>query len=125
MKFKFLSKNGYRDLVRNLRKILISKLSDDEKASLIKDLFQSLSKKLDENDKLILNQTAFSSKCQHWNFVYKPKPSAVTNLKNPWLRLKREVEESFSLDSTELVVSVSKSLAWFYRNSYRDAWIVD
>ena len=93
MKFKFVSRNAFRDLARNLRRIVISKANAEEKDEQFRRLYEQLKPQLRENTRLLNNQTAFSSRCQHWNQLdsrlYKP----VRNAKNPWLTLKQEFEQ--------------------------------
>ena len=45
MYFKLVSKNGYRDLVRNARRISISQLSESEKREAFKELYEVLEHK--------------------------------------------------------------------------------
>tara|TARA_Y100000114_G_C11556128_1_gene229575 strand:+ start:68 stop:451 length:384 start_codon:yes stop_codon:yes gene_type:complete len=126
MKFKFVSRNAFRDLARNLRRIVISKANAEEKDEQFRRLYEQLKPQLRENTRLLNNQTAFSSRCQHWNQLdsrlYKP----VKNVKNPWLTLKREFEQALkTTNNEELGTRVSKSVAWFYNTPYLDYWVVD
>ena len=126
MKFKFVSRNAFRDLARNLRRIVISKANAEEKDEQFRRLYEQLKPQLRENTRLLNNQTAFSSSCQHWNQLdsrlYKP----VKNAKNPWLTLKREFEQALkTTNNEELGTRVSKSVAWFYNTPYLDYWVVD
>ena len=118
MRFKMASKNPFRDFVRNLRRISISEHTDEEKDGLFHDLWEELSPKLSE--------TAYSLRCEHWNYRELDIQSIipVTNLKNPYLRLKREFETAMAYKSNSgFVTAVSKSLMWFYVTPYRDDWV--
>ena len=126
MKFKFISRNAYRDLARNLRRICISTDTAEEKDAQFRKLYESLKINLQENSKWLNNQTAFSPRCKHWNQLDKGLNKPVTNMKNPWLRLKRQFENAVNtLDNDDLGRSVSESLAWFYHTPYLDWWIKD
>ena len=48
MRFKMASRNPFRDFVRNLRRISISKYTDEEKDDLFHELWYNLSPKLSE-----------------------------------------------------------------------------
>ena len=113
MRFKMASRNPFRDFVRNLRRISISKYTDEEKDNLFHELWYNLSPKLSE-------------RCEHWNYRELNVESIVpvSNLKNPYLRLKREFETAMANESNErFVTAVSKSLMWFYVQPYRDDWV--
>ena len=62
MKFKFVSRNAFRDLARNLRRIVISKANAEEKDEQFRRLYEQLKPQLRENTRLLNNQTAFSSR---------------------------------------------------------------
>ncbi len=126
MRFKMASRNPFRDFVRNLRRISISKYTDEEKDDLFHELWYNLSPKLSETELYLNSSPAYSSRCEHWNYrdldIYSIVP--VSNLKNPYLRLKREFETAMANESNErFVTAVSKSLMWFYVQPYRDDWV--
>ena len=126
MRFKMASRNPFRDFVRNLRRISISKYTDEEKDDLFHELWYNLSPKLSETELFLNSSPAFSSRCEHWNYIENNVESIrpVTNSKNPYLRLKQEFADSMAYESNELFVrSVSKSLMWFYATPYRDDWV--
>ena len=126
MRFKMASRNPFRDFVRNLRRISISKYTDEEKDDLFHDLWYSLSPKLSETELYLNSSPAYSSRCEHWNYRELNIQSIVpvSNLKNPYLRLKREFETAMASKSNErFVTAVSKSLMWFYVQPYRDDWV--
>ena len=126
MKFKFVSRNPYRDLARNLRRISISTASVDEKADSLRKLNEVLKPLLKENSRFLNKQTAFSSRCQHWNqrTAYVSQP--VKNPKNPWLALKREFQDAVNTQNNkELARAVSCSLAWFYSNPHISYWVAE
>ena len=81
MKFKFISRNAYRDLARNLRRIVVSTDTAEEKDAQFRRLHESLKMNLQENNKWLNNQTAFSPRCKHWNQLKKRQYKPVTNLK--------------------------------------------
>ena len=126
MRFKMASRNPFRDFVRNLRRISISKYTDEEKQNLFHELWDNLSTKLSETELYLNSSPAYSSRCEHWNYRELNVQSIVpvSNLKNPYLRLKREFETAMANESNErFVTAVSKSLMWFYVQPYRDDWV--
>ena len=126
MRFKMASRNPFRDFVRNLRRISISDHTDEEKHNLFHELWYNLSPKLSETELYLNSSPAYSSRCEHWNYRELNVQSIVpvSNLKNPYLRLKREFETAMASKSNErFVTAVSKSLMWFYVQPYRDDWV--
>ena len=126
MRFKMASRNPFRDFVRNLRRISISDCTDEEKHNLFYELWNNLSPKLSETELYLNSSPAYSSRCEHWNYRELNVQSIVpvSNLKNPYLRLKREFETAMASKSNErFVTAVSKSLMWFYVQPYRDDWV--
>ena len=126
MRFKMASRNPFRDFVRNLRRISISDHTDEEKHNLFHELWYNLSPKLSETELYLNSSPAYSSRCEHWNYRELDVESIipVSNLKNPYLRLKREFETAMANKSNErFVTAVSKSLMWFYVQPYRDDWV--
>ena len=122
MYFKLVSKNGYRDLVRNARRISISELSDSEKREAYQELYEVLKPRLGEMTHLLNAEAAYAQRITHWNqrdvAVLKP----VTNVRNPWLRFKREFVDAMHARNPSRAVEVA--LAWFYQHPYRDDWVV-
>ena len=126
MRFKMASRNPFRDFVRNLRRISISDYTVEEKHNLFHELWNNLSPKLSETELYLNSSPAYSSRCEHWNYRELNIQSIVpvSNLKNPYLRLKREFETAMASKSNErCVTAVSKSLMWFYVQPYRDDWV--
>ena len=126
MRFKMASRNPFRDFVRNLRRISISDYTVEEKHNLFHELWYNLSPKLSETELYLNSSPAYSSRCEHWNYRELNIQSIVpvSNLKNPYLRLKREFETAMASKSNErFVTAVSKSLMWFYVQPYRDDWV--
>ena len=126
MRFKMASRNPFRDFVRNLRRISISDRTDEEKHNLFYELWNNLSPKLSETELYLNSSPAYSSRCEHWNYRELNVQSIVpvSNLKNPYLRLKREFETAMADKSNKrFVTAVSKSLMWFYVQPYRDDWV--
>ena len=95
MYFKLVSKNGYRDLVRNARRISISDLSDSEKREAYQELYEVLKPRLGETTRTLNAEAAYADRITHWNqrdvAVLKP----VKTDRNPWLRFKREFVNEF------------------------------
>ena len=122
MYFKLVSKNGYRDLVRNARRISISQLSDSEKREAYQELYEVLKPRLGEMTHLLNAEAAYAQRITHWNqrdvAVLKP----VTNVRNPWLRFKREFVDA--MDARNASRAVQIALAWFYQHPHRDDWVV-
>ena len=126
MRFKMASRNPFRDFVRNLRRISISKYTVEEKHNLFHELWYNLSPKLSETELYLNSSPAYSLRCEHWNYRDLDVQSIVpvSNVKNPYLRLKREFETAMANESNErFVTAVSKSLMWFYVQPYRDDWV--
>jgi hypothetical protein len=127
MFFKLTARNPYRDLVRNARRIVLSDQNEQTKAAAFAELYAVMKPRLAENERLLNSQAAFAQRCAHWNQVDISSIKPVCNLKNPWLRFKREFEQVINASSTanEAVKTVSIALAWFYTSEHKDDWIVD
>jgi hypothetical protein len=123
MFFKLTSRNAYRDLVRNSRRICIADISNEEKSIAFQELWQLLQGKLDETERSLNSQPAYAQRCDHWNQRDIRSIKPVTNEKNPWLRFKREFVEGLSRDSEFHAKRVSCALAWFYSDPWKDDWI--
>ena len=121
MYFKLVSKNGYRDLVRNARRICVSQLSEEEKSAAFVELYGVLKEKLFESTRSLNVEAAYADRCIHWNQNDLSQIKPVNNMRNPWLRFKREFEQS--LDGKMPSKNIEQSLAWFYATPYRDDWI--
>ena len=89
MYFKLVSKNGYRDLVRNARRICISQLSEEEKSAAFVELYEILKDKLFESTRSLNVEAAYADRCIHWNQRDIDQIKPVTTIRNPWLRFKR------------------------------------
>ena len=126
MRFKMTSKNPFRNFVKNLRRITISDITDEEKDTLYHDLWCEISPKLSETERYLNSSPAYSSRCDHWNQIKLTPDSIVqvSNMKNPYLKLKQEFTDAMARTSNELFVrSVSKSLMWFQVTPYKDDWV--
>jgi hypothetical protein len=121
MYFKLVSKNGYRDLVRNARRICVSQLSEEEKSAAFVELYEILKDKLFESTRSLNIEAAYADRCIHWNQREIDQIKPVNNMRNPWLRFKREFEQC--LDGRTPSKNVETALAWFYASPYRDDWI--
>ena len=121
MHFKLVSKNAYRDLVRNCRRISISELSDSEKREAFCELYELLKPRLGETTRTLNAEAAYAPRCQPWNqrdvAVLKP----VSNLRNPWLRFKREFVDSIYAKNPSREVQIA--LSWLYADPHRDDWL--
>jgi len=124
MFFKLTSRNAYRDLVRNSRRICIADISDSEKSEAFQELYNILEAKLDETTRSLNLQPAYAKRCEHWNQRDISQIRAVKTDRNPWLCFKREFVEALSADSSVHAKRVSRALAWFYNSNYRDDWVV-
>ena len=122
MYFKLVSKNGYRDLVRNARRISISDLSDSEKREAYQELYEVLKPRLGEMTHLLNAEAAYAQRITHWNERDVAVLRPVTNVRNPWLRFKREFVDAMHARNPSRAVEVA--LAWFYQHPYRDDWVV-
>ena len=126
MRFKMTSKNPFRNFARNLRRITIADITAEEKDTLYHDLWCEISPKLSETERYLNSSPAYSSRCDHWNQINSTLDSIVpvSNIKNPYLRLKQEFRDAMANYSNELFVrSVSKSLMWFQVTPYKDDWV--
>lgn len=123
MFFKLTSRNAYRDLVRNARRICVADMSDSEKSEAFQELYTLIGNKLDETTRSLNSQPAYAQRCDHWNLRDIADLKPVKNEKNPWLQFKREFVDSLSADSTVHAKRVSTALAWFYATPYRDDWV--
>jgi hypothetical protein len=127
MFFKLTARNPYRDLIRNVRRIIVSPSSNAEKLVSFKELYTVLKPKLLENERYLNTQAAFAQRCEHWNQrdVVSIKP--VTNQNNPWLQFKREFEQAITAEDSyeQRIKTITIALAWFYTNEYKDDWIAD
>jgi len=126
MRFKMTSKNPFRNFVRNLRRITISNITDEEKITLYHDLWSELNLKLSETERYLTSSPAYSSRCDHWNYYNHKVDSIIpiTNIKNPYLQIKREfIDAITNKTDKDFVRAVSKSLMWFYITPYRDDWV--
>ena len=125
MRFKMTSKNPFRNFVRNLRRITISNLNDKDKDILYRQLYNEMKNNLKESEIYLNSSPAFAERCKHWNQInILASITPVRNLKNPFLRLKREIEDALNNSvNSYLVRNVSKSLMWFYAVPYRDDWV--
>ena len=127
MRFKMTSKNPFRNFVRNLRRITISDITNEEKIILYHNLWSELNPKLSETERYLTSSPAYSLRCDHWNYYNHNVDSIipVTNIKNPYLQIKREFTNAITTSKTskDLVRAVSKSLMWFYITPYRDDWV--
>jgi len=121
MYFKLVSKNAYRDLVRNARRICISQISDSEKSTAFKELYETLKRRLGETTRTLNAETAFAKRCIHWNQRDIPLIRPVKTLRNPWLRFKREFVNG--MDAKDAPKRIEIALAWFYASPHRDDWI--
>ena len=122
MYFKLTSKNAYRDLVRNARRISISQLSESEKREAFLELYDTLKPRLGEMTHTLNAEAAYAQRITHWNqrdiAVLKP----VKTLRNPWLRFKREFVKAVHARSAPKRIEIA--LAWLYADPHRDDWIV-
>jgi hypothetical protein len=123
MFFKLTSRNAYRDLVRNARRISIADISDSEKSVAFQELYGLLQPKLDETERSLNIQPAYAERCDHWNERNVHSIKRVTTEHNPWLRFKREFVDAVSPDVELHAKRVSTALAWFYHTSWKDDWI--
>ena len=121
MYFKLVSKNAYRDLVRNARRICISQISDSEKSDAFKELHETLKRRLGETTRTLNLEAAFAKRCKHWNQRDLPDIKPVKTLRNPWLRFKREFVNAMHAKNPSRSIQIA--LAWFYANDSRDDWI--
>lgn len=117
-----LTKNAFRDLLLNSKKIATMDLKEEEKLQNYNELYKLLKSKLVENERNLNSQTAFSKRAEHWNQRDLSSIRPVTNMKNPWLRFKREFEHALSLENT---LAISVSLAWILVDPYLEDWIND
>lgn len=123
MYFKLTSRNAYRDLVRNARRICIADMSEAEKSEAFQELYDMLQPKLDETTRSLNSQPAYAQRCEHWNQRDLSNLKPVKNVRNPWLQFKREFVDAMSQPIEFHAKRVSTALAWFYATPYRDDWV--
>lgn len=122
MYFKLTKRNPYRDLIRNSLTIAKANISDSEKHKEYNLLYSLLADRLQENESQLNSSPAFAKRCEFWGTnedIKSIKP--VTNTKNPWLSFKRVLQNN--LNSSDLVLLVSKELGWFNHTNYKDDWL--
>jgi len=122
MYFKLTSKNAYRDLVRNARRISISQLSESEKREAYQELYEVLKPRLGEMTHTLNAEAAYAQRITHWNQRDIADIQPVKTLRNPWLRFKREFVNAMHAKNPSRAVQIA--LAWFYQHPHRDDWIV-
>jgi hypothetical protein len=125
MFFKLTNRNAYRDFVRNARRIALSSDSYQTKFTAYNELYKLLSPRMQENERSLNSSPAFSKRCEHWNSRDISSIRPVTNMRNPWLRFKREFEHAMKDGAYWGSDSISRSLGWFYATDHRDDWICD
>ena len=126
MRFKMTSKSPFRNFVRDLRRITISDITNEEKIILYHDLWSESNLKLSETERYLISTPAYSLRCDHWNYRNHDIDSIipVTNIKNPYLQIKREfIDAITNKTDKDFVRAVSKSLMWFYITPYKDDWV--
>ena len=121
MYFKLTSKNGYRDLVRNARRISLSELSDSEKREAFQELYDTLKSRLGETTRTLNAEAAYAKRCMFWNQRDIADIQPVTTSRNPWLRFKREFVNAIESENPSRNIQIA--LAWLYADSSRDDWI--
>ena len=123
MFFKLTSRNAYRDLVRNARRICIADMSEAEKSEAFQELYNMLQQKLDETTRSLNSQPAYAKRCEHWNQRDVANLKPVKTDRNPWLLFKREFVNAMSQPVEFHAKRVSVALAWFYAAPYKDDWV--
>ena len=121
MYFKLTSKNAYRDLVRNARRISISELSESEKREAFQELYDTLKSRLGETTRTLNSEAAYAKRCMHWNQRDVAELKPVTTVRNPWLRFKREFVNAIQSENPSRSIQIA--LAWLYAAPHRDDWI--
>jgi|TARA_B110000977_G_C10803055_1_gene387102 hypothetical protein len=124
MFFKLTNRNPYRDLVRNARTVVISKLTDKEKAVELRSLYSLLKSRLKENETQLNQHPTFSKSVIFWNNVDMASIRPLKTSKNPWLNFKRSLETALSGPDDLLATAVSKELGWFYSTHRAEDWLV-
>lgn len=121
MYFKLVSKNAYRDLVRNARRISIADISEDEKREAYRELYEVLKPRLGETTRTLNAHPSYASRCQHWSQRDLADIQPVKTSRNPWLRFKREFINA--MDAKNPSRSIQIALTWLYADEHRDDWI--
>ena len=121
MYFKLTSKNAYRDLVRNARRISISEISESEKREAFQELYDTLSPRLGETTRTLNAEAAYAKRCMHWNQRDVAELKPVKTVRNPWLRFKREFVNAIQSENPSRNIQIA--LAWLYQDELRDDWI--
>jgi len=121
MYFKLVSKNGYRDLVRNARRISIADIDEQSKREAFQELYTTLKPRLGETTRMLNAQPAYARRCDHWNQRDIADIQPVKCSRNPWLRFKREFVNA--MDARDASRRIQIALAWLYQDEHRDDWI--
>lgn len=121
MYFKLTSKNAYRDLVRNARRISISELSESEKREAFQELLDTLKPRLGETTRTLNAEAAYAQRITHWNQRDVAELKPIKTVRNPWLRFKREFVNAIQSENPSRSIQIA--LAWLYADPHRDDWI--
>ena len=117
MKLKFDSKNPYRNLIKNLRRLVLAKTDMEYEFSVLETYAQT--------------QCSTSHIYSHPSIKFfnvdAKTASAKKNQKdfeiNPWEEVRTEFLRAMTCDRRERYEIISKSLAWFYYTPRTEDWI--
>jgi hypothetical protein len=123
MYFKFSNSNPFVDFARHLHRVATAACDEAQRIQLYRDLHRVAAPRLLENERFLNASPAFAARCEHWNQRTVESIKPMTNVRNPWLRLKREFEEAINVES-ETHRLVQCALAWFSVDAHKEDWIV-
>ena len=123
MYFKFSNANPFRDFVRHAHRIATATVEEAERHQLYRDLYRVANTRLVETERFLNASPAFAARCEHWNQRDVESIKPMRNVRNPWLRFKREFEVAINQPATESHRQISVALSWFDYNMYKEDWI--
>ena len=117
MKLKFDSKNPYRNLIKNLRRLVLTKTDMEYEFSVLEAYAQT--------------QCSTSYIYSHPSIKFfnidaktaSAKKDQTAFVKNPWEQVRTEFLHAMTCDRRERDKIISKSLAWFYYTPRTEDWI--
>ncbi len=119
MKLKFDSKNPYRNLAKNLRKLVLAKTDVEQELKTLEKYAKTQCSSVfllsHPSIKFFdVDVNGVSDKECHFDFSL-----------NPWEQLRTEFLHAMTRDRRERNVVLSKSVAWFYNTERSEDWARD
>lgn len=118
MKLKFDSKNPYRNLIKNIRKLILSKTEDVEKEFLLLETYAQT--------QCTTNHLYKHPSIKFFNIDVNSVPDEEDHsdfTKNPWEQVRTEFLHAMTCNHDEQTKLLSKSLMWFYIIPRTEDWV--